>query len=103
MITTQSLGLDGYWLSPNGEIYPVTFCRHAMVAQDICSALGINDTTPEQSEQTLTRKGWLHIGLNYIGIIRYNDISNAQIDSLFQIYRSATKALYDAITEYMFK
>lgn len=94
--------LSGCWIGPKGDVIEVSsMYLHCLVAQDICSNMGINDVDPHQAETTLIKRGWLHVGTNYVGNRSYNDLSDNQASALFEVYKTAGKTLKTAITTYL--
>jgi hypothetical protein len=94
-------GLSGCWIAPNGLVFEVTFCRHAIAAQTILDGQYGIQADLNAAESELIRKGWLHVGQNFIGKKSYNEITDDQVTSLFEIYRNCGVSLHATIDQYM--
>lgn len=85
----SGLGSGDCWIAPDGTVHRVGFCQHERFA------FSIGETV-----ESLKKKAWLHIGSNYISM-RYNDLSDAQRKSLFDVFGRATGQVKTTIERWL--
>jgi len=80
---TAVVRLGAAFINPEGDIYPCRSFEHSVLARRINIVLETGDRSHIFGDETLMKRGWVR--LQYNGLHCYGDLTQRQIDALWDI------------------